>query len=151
VLAGPAAGLPGRWDADAAADALAAIGWPHRNVHRAVSAATHGEALAPLLGGDETPVIRAIAVECGPLLAPALAWALAKNEEATTAKARALLRWWRKFAAAGPLLSGEEIAELRQLPAGPARAEAVRSLRLAQARGEVRTRRQARNWLLGGN
>ncbi|MGE5236909.1 MAG: hypothetical protein ACM3O7_11225 [Acidobacteriota bacterium] len=149
VLGAPAAGFPSRWDPAAAADALAAVGWPLRQRQRAVAAAGLGERLARCVDDDRF-ASRAIAAEAGTLLPAALAWSLARRQEHDPDPARALLRWWRRFDEAPPLLSGDEIAELCRLPEGPARSEAVRALRLARARGEVRTREQARRWLLSG-
>jgi tRNA nucleotidyltransferase (CCA-adding enzyme) len=147
VLAAPAAGLPERWDERAATVALDGAGWPLRAARRAVAAAGYGERMAALLGRD-VPSSRGLAAEAGSLVEPALAWAVARDEHLADARAQSLLRWHRRFAAAPPLLSGEEIAQLCRLPAGPARSEAVQALRVAQARGEVRTRQGALRWLL---
>ena len=88
------------------------------------------------------------------LLEPALAWAVARGEltgsKSKAAPGQALLRWRRRFSARPHLLSGAEIADLLALPPGPARGDAVRALRLAQARGEVRTVAQARRRLASG-
>ncbi len=144
VLAAPAAGDPPRWDGEAAATALAAV-WPARAARAAGRAAALGERLAHELTG---PGARALAVEAGDDLAAALAWAVARaaTPEAVTA-ARRLLGWWRSFADRPPLLPGDEVAALLGLPRGPARAAAVRRLRFAQARGEIRTAGQARRLL----
>jgi len=144
VLAAPAAGFPSHWDETAAAAALAAV-WPTRAARAAVRAAALGEALARRPAG---PSARAIAVEADDDLAAALAWAVARGSQPeAAAAARRLLAWWRSFAARPPLLPGDEVAALLRLPRGPARAAAVRELRLAQARGEIRTAAQARRRL----
>jgi poly(A) polymerase len=149
VLAAPAAGHPARWDAAAATSALMALGWPPRRAQRVAAAASLGERLLPILG-REAEAARALAAEAGELLAPAVAWAVARAA-AGGADARdaglGLLRWGRRFAARPALLSGDEIAELLALPPGPARGEAATTLRLARARGEVRTRAQAERFL----
>ena len=150
VLASPAAGFPERWEPAGAAASLERGGWPPRAAHRAAGAAALGEALAEVLGQD-TGEERALAVRAGDQFEAALAWAVARGGAAGAeagAPATRLLRWWRAFAAAPPLLPGDEIASLLQLPSGPARAEAVRALREAHARGEVRTAAQARRYLL---
>jgi poly(A) polymerase len=56
--------------------------------------------------------------------------------------------WQRRFAARHSLLGGEEVADLLSLPPDASRGEAVRALRAAQARGDVRTPGQARKFLL---
>jgi hypothetical protein len=75
-----------------------------------------------------------------------LAWAAA-SDPAWLASAPGIWRWHRVFDRQSPLLDGEQIAVLLALPPGPERAEAVRVLRLAEARREVRSRRQA-EWFL---
>jgi hypothetical protein len=150
VLASPAAGFPERWEQGAAAESLDALAWPPRAARRAAGAAAFGERLAPLLGRDSMAE-RALAGEAGELLEPAVAWALARRSAAGSdagPPARSLLRWWRRLSALPPLLSGDEIAELLGLPPGPPRGEAVQALCTARARGEVRTRTQARRFLL---
>ena len=151
LLGAPAAGHPGDWDEAAAASALVGVGWPLRHAQRAAAAAALGERILPALG-SRTADLRALAVEAGETLAPALAWAVARGAAAepdTRAAGESLLRWARRFAARPPLLSGEEVVRLLQLPPGPARGTAVAALRLAQARGEVRTSEQARKFLFG--
>lgn len=149
VLAAPAAGFPLRWEIEAAANALTLAGWAPRSSRSIAQGAALGERILPLLarGGAE---LRALAAQAGPHLEEALAWAagraLAAGEDPLP-RAACLLRWWRRFSAAPPLLSGAEVADALALPEGPARAEAVRSLRLAQARGSVRTARGARRFL----
>jgi len=91
-----------------------------------------------------------MAAEADELLQPAVAWAVARaatEGNNTRGAGVALVRWWRRFSSRPPLLSGDEIADLLALPAGPARAAAVRALRFAQACGEVRTGAQARRFL----
>ena len=149
VLAAPAAGLPDRWDVPAATAGLEAIGFPPHFARRAAAAAAAGERLLQVLGRSSTEE-HDLAVEADGLLEPAVAWAVARTAVAGTdaqAAGAALLRWWRRFSARAPLLSGEEIAELLALPEGPGRGTAVRALRRAHARGEVRTREQARKFL----
>jgi hypothetical protein len=149
VLASPGAGFPGAWEVPAAAAALAAIGWPPRAAQRAAAAAGLGEQLLPVLGRNAAAE-RDLAAQADDLLEPAVAWAVARSA-VTGADSRvpgtALLRWWRRFSSRPPLLSGEEIATLLALPAGPARGAAVRALRRAHARGEVRNREQAERFL----
>ena len=149
VLASPGAGFPRAWDATAAAAALAAIGWPARAAQRAAAAAGLGEQLLSVLGRDAAAE-RGVAAEADELVQPAVAWAVARaaTEGNNTRDAGvALVRWWRRFSSRPPLLSGDEIATLLALPEGPARGAAVRTLRLAHARGEVRTRTQAERFL----
>ena len=144
VLAAPAAGFPERWDGDAGATALTSI-WPARAARAAVRAAALGERLAGELTG---PGARGLAVEAEDDLAAALAWAMARNGAPGAATAaRRLFSWWCAFVDRPPLLPGDEVAALLGLPRGPERAEAVRRLRLAQARGEIRTAAQARRQL----
>jgi tRNA nucleotidyltransferase/poly(A) polymerase len=144
VLAASAAGFPAHWDGEAAVAALAGA-WPTRGARSAARAAALGERLAREPAG---PGARAIAVEAEGDLAAALAWAIARagTPQALTA-ARRLIGWWRSFAARPPLLPGDEVAALLGLERGPARAAAVRRLRTAQARGEIRTPDEARRWL----
>jgi len=149
VLAAPAAGFPSSWDVPAAEAALAAVGFPPRAASRAAAAAATGERLLHVLGRNVTEE-HSLAVEADAVLEPATAWAVARSAMAGTdarAAGAALLRWWRRFAARPPLLAGDEIAELLALPADSTRGEATRALRLARARGEVRTREQARRFL----
>jgi tRNA nucleotidyltransferase/poly(A) polymerase len=144
VLAAPAAGFPGSWDRGAAVTALATI-WPARAARSAVRAAELGERFALGMAGTDA---RALAVGAENDLAGAVAWAAARSDTPEAAPAaRRLLRWWRSFAVRPPLLPGDEVAAQLGLPHGPARAEAVRRLREAQARGEIRTADQARRWL----
>ncbi len=150
VLAAPAAGHPNGWDATAAASALVAVGWPPRNARRVAAAAALGERLLPFLGRQHSSE-RALAAQARGLLAPGVAWAVARAAAAgadTRTSAVHLVRWARSFATRPALLSGDEIAELLAIPPGPARGAAVIALRLAHARGEVRTRAQARRFLL---
>lgn len=148
ALAAPAAGYPAHWDAGAAARALAHAGFPLRQARRVADAAAGGERLFNLLGGEDRAA-RGAAVEAGAALPASLAWAVCRHEaaDAPFAAASSLLRWWRRFEARAPLLSGSEVAALLGLAEGPARAAAIRRLRLAQGRGEVRTRGQAQKYL----
>jgi len=152
VLAAAAAGFPHTWHEEPATAALAAAGWPARAAAHATAAAALGERLAAVLGRD-TPAERGLAAGAGDLIEGALAWALARSAAHSRdllPPAAALLRWGRRFSARPHLLSGSEIADLLSLPPGPARGDAVRALRLAQARGEVRTAAQARRRLAPG-
>jgi tRNA nucleotidyltransferase/poly(A) polymerase len=147
VLALPAAGFPARFDVDHAAAALARIGWPARTARHAAVAAGLGERLRTALRGDPRSA-RELALAGGDDLAAALAWATAaEGDAATLAAARRLLHWQHAFTARPALLSGDEIARLLDLAPGPERAEAVRELRTAQARGDVTTPAQARRLL----
>ncbi|MGV8038908.1 MAG: hypothetical protein AB2L07_02115 [Thermoanaerobaculaceae bacterium] len=136
LLVAPAAGAPERWDRDAAAAALERIGYPHRSAVAIALAAAGGERLSASRGGRAE--LRALVWEAGELLAPALAWA-ATTDARWAERAPALGRWQRAFAARPPVLDGAEVARVIALPEGPDRAAAVRALRLAQARCEVRT------------
>ncbi len=146
VLAAPAAGFPAAWHANAAAQALCACGFAPRTARLAALAAGVGEALAPRLDPGD-PDTRAVAAEHVRLLPAALAWAVARRGGGED-EARSLLRWARRFRQRPPLLRGDEVAGLLSLAPGPALAEAVRGLQRARARGEVRTRAQARRWLV---
>jgi hypothetical protein len=79
----------------------------------------------------------------------AMAWAMASSWQlrADPQHGARLIRWWKSFAGRPPLLGGDEVAAALGLATGPARAAAIRALRLAQARGEVRTAAHARAWL----
>jgi len=148
VLAAPAAGFPACFRVEDAAAALAHIGWSERAAQQAAAAAGLGERLRHALR-HHPPAARALAVESADALAAGLAWAAAaEGDAATLAAARRLLRWQRSFNARPPLLSGDEIAQLLGLAAGPGRARAVQALRMAQACSEVRSRAQARRLLL---
>ena len=148
ILAAPAAGFPERWDLAAGARALAHAGYPERRTRRVSQAAELAVRLARVLGADVREA-RGLAVEAGSLLPMSLAWAVAGRDEgdASVAAAASLLRWWRRFAARPPLLSGAEIARLLDLGEGPARAAAIRRLQRARALGEVRTADQARDFV----
>lgn len=148
VLGAPAAGFPDRWDIGAGARALVHAGHPERRARRVSQAAELGARLAPILGAD-VRASRGLAAEAGLLLPMSLAWAIACRDatETIAGEARALLRWWRRFAARPPLLTGSEVAELLDLAEGPARAAAIRRLHQARARGELRTASQARDFL----
>jgi hypothetical protein len=150
VLASPATGFPDGWAPAPAQAALAALGWPLRAAERAASAAAFGERLLALLTRDAAAE-RGLAADAGELVEPAIAWAVARSAMTGTdlrSEGGRLLRWGRRFSSRPPLLAGDEVAALLGLPAGPARAAAVRVLRLAHARGDVRTREQARKFLL---
>ena len=84
-----------------------------------------------------------------PVLEIALAWAVARMgaSPGTLAAARKLRSFARGLSVRPPLLDGARIAELFDLPVGPVRAEAVEALRLARARGAVRTKEQAVKYL----
>jgi tRNA nucleotidyltransferase/poly(A) polymerase len=148
VLAAPAAGFPARWDIGAGAGALVRAGYPERRARRVNQAVELSVRLARVLDADVREA-RGLAAEAGPLLPMSLAWAVAGRDEGGTSVAAAvsLLRWWRRFAARPPLLSGAEIARLLDLAEGPARAAAIRRLLQAHAQGEVRTAAQARDYL----
>ncbi len=84
------------------------------------------------------------------LLPLGLAWALARarsRADDVHAAAIDLLRDARRLARRAPLLSGDEVARLLGLVAGPAVGEAVGALTAARVRGEVRTRAQAVKYL----
>jgi poly(A) polymerase len=149
LLATPAAGFPGAWNGLNAARALAALGLPLGAAHRISRAVAFGERLVAALDTERTA--RRVAAEAGDHLAPSLAWAVARRRlaaEDTEAAARRLLRFARAFAGRPPLLDGDEVARLLSLPADARRATAITALRLAQAEGVVRTREQARRWLV---
>jgi tRNA nucleotidyltransferase/poly(A) polymerase len=149
LLASPVAGFPDGWEPSSVPQALVSLGLPARTAQRAAAGAAIGERLLPVLGHDAAQE-RTLAAEADVLFEPAVAWAVARagmEDADARAAALGLLRWWRRFAAKPGLLSGDEIAGLLGLPPGPARAEAVRALRLARARGEVRSRVQARRFL----
>lgn len=145
LLAAPAAGFPESWDASRAAAALGEIGYPARAADGIARAAWLGEALVPL---QERPTdVRALAADAADLLPAALAWAAAAEPTWLTS-APGVWRWRQAFERRHRLLDGAQIVRLLALPPGPVRAEAVRALRLAEARGEVRTRCQAERHLL---
>jgi hypothetical protein len=149
LVAAPAAGFPDAWHSVAAVEALLAVGWPISAAERAARAASFGERLYDALG-NRPRAARELAIETDGGLAAALAWAAARAAAAGSdigPAARRLLGWWRGFAARSPLLDGDEIARQLALPPGPARAHAVSALRRARARGEVRTRGQALQFL----
>jgi hypothetical protein len=150
VLASPATGFPAGWAPAPAQEALAELGWPFRAAQRAASAAAYGERLLVLLTRD-TAAERGLAADAGEVVEPAIAWAVARSAMTGTdvrSEGEGLLRWWRRFSSRPPLLAGDEVAALLGLPAAPTRAAAARVLRVAHARGDVRTREQARKFLL---
>lgn len=144
LLAAPAAGFPASWDTAAATRALKHIGYPARGGAAAARAAWLGEGL--VRAGSSATDIRALAWEASDLLPAALAWAAA-GDPAWLPRSPGIRRWQRTFDRRPPLLGGEEIATLLALPPGPRRADAVRFLRRAEARREVRSRRQAEQLL----
>lgn len=148
ALAAPAAGFPDGWDEAAAAAVIERCGWPNRAARRLAAAAAAGMRLVAALpsGGAAWHEVAAASGEVFPL---AVAWAAATNGElrAELKRGARLLRWWRDFAGTAPLLAGDEVAAVLGLAEGPERAAAIRALRLAQARGDVRTPAQARTWL----
>lgn len=151
VLAAPAAGFPDAWSPAAAAEAVQRLGVGRARARALAEAAALGERLRGCLGRDG-PAARGAAVEAGTRLAAALAWAVARERVTgrdCSAAALGLLRWHRAFARRPPLVPGDELAEVLQLPADATRAEAVRALRLARARGETRSRRGALALLRG--
>jgi hypothetical protein len=159
IVAAPAAGFPSSWDQEAAARTLVAVGYPQRPAGRIAAAVSHGERLATLPSLD-SPVAFELSVEAADLLPAALAWSIARDGQPTDARlgaATSLIAWARRFGRRSTLLDGNDIAEVLQLPAGPERRRAAHLLRLAQARGEVHTRHDARAFLLrryslnGGN
>lgn len=144
LLAAPAAGFRERWDPRSARDALEEIGFPGRQAAHITRAAWIGDQIAGLAADDRA--VRALAWEAGELLPACLAWA-ASIDHCWLQRYPKLRRWQQAFTRRRPLLDGREIATLLDLPEGAARAAAVRELRGAQARGDVRTRRQALCWL----
>jgi hypothetical protein len=100
-----------------------------------------------LAGELTTTGARALAVEAETTSPPRLPGRWPQRYPGTATAARRLFSWWCAFVDRPPLLPGDEVAALLGLPRGPERAEAVRRLRLAQARGEIRTAAQARRRL----
>ena len=130
---------------------LSALGWPERRAAALANAAAEGEHLIPTLcAGNQRQLRERLVSVSRPL--ESLAWAAARvramDRDLPAEMVKELAAWWRRFAARRPPLHGSEIAELLDLPPGPARARAVRDLRAARARGEVRTAEQARRWLM---
>ncbi len=148
VLAAPAAGFPDGWDETAASDAIERCGWPTRAARRLAAAAAAGMRLAAAVPAGDTACREAAAAsdDAFPL---AMAWAMAASGElrADPQHGARLVRWWKSFASRPALLGGDEVAAALGLATGPERATAIRALRLAQARGDVRTAAQARAWL----
>lgn len=144
LLAAPEAGFPEHWEPHGVRAALEQIGFSNRVAARIARATGVGQQLAGLAIGD--PGIRALVWESGDILPGSLAWAGAIDRRWLEGYP-ALCRWQTTFARRRHLLDGEEVAAFAGLPEGPARAAAVRELRLAQARGEVRTRQAAIHWL----
>ncbi|MEW6339022.1 MAG: hypothetical protein ACOY3Y_11455 [Acidobacteriota bacterium] len=148
VLAAPAAGFPDRWEEAAASAALERCGWAPRAARRVAAAAATGLRLVTALPAGQA-ACREVAAACDEAFPLAVAWAIASSQQlrADPQHVSRLLRWWRTFSARPPLLGGDEVTALLRLGIGPERAAAVRALRLAQARGDVRTPAQARAWL----
>jgi tRNA nucleotidyltransferase/poly(A) polymerase len=145
LLAAPAAGFPESWRIGDAVAALIGFGLGRSAARRIATAVELGERLRRELGRDRRAE-RELAVEGAGLLPAALAWATARTavEGADLLPAaRRLLRWQREFEQRPPLLTGEEIAALLELPPDARRAAAATALRRAQARGDARNRRQA--------
>ncbi len=145
VIAAPAAGFPADWRPVDGAAALARVGLGQSAARRVAAAVELGERLRPALGRDRRAQ-RELAVEAGSRLPAALAWASARSAVEGTdllPAARRLLRWLHEFEQRPPLLTGEEIAAVLKLPPDARRAAAVSALRLAQARGDARSRPQA--------
>jgi len=145
VLAAPAAGYPGAWSGPGCIEALQGLGLGRARARAVAEAAALGERLRSCLGCDGR-ASRAAAAEAGALLPPALAWTVARLDAAGDDRRQAavrLLRWQRAFVRRPPLIAGDELAEVLELPPDARRAEAVRALRLARARGETRSRRGA--------
>lgn len=150
LLAAPAAGFPSTWNETFATRALMHAGFPARQAATAARVAGDGERLGrAMITGPLAAVRGLLAAMAEP--DAALAWATARSAAQglkTMADAPAMMRWLRRFSRRRPMLDGDEIAALLDLPPGPARAEAAASLRQAMARGEVRGRRQAERFLL---
>ena len=145
VIAAPAAGFPAGWAVADAVAPLLRVGLGQSAARRIAAAVEAGECFRNVLGSDRQAE-RALAVEAASLLPPALSWAVARTAAEgadLSAAARRLLRWLHRFDHRPPLLSGEEIASVLRLPPDARRAEAVSALRLAQARGEARSRPEA--------
>lgn len=134
---------------DRVAPRLAGLGWSDRKAASLIGIACIGERLLRLFRVDDRRGIRSVlAADTVPL--GALAWAVARIRGAAGNAPEFLpdiLNWLRRFSRRPPLLSGAEVAELLRLPPGPDRSRAVEWLRQAQARGEIRSARQARRRL----
>ena len=147
VLAAPAAGYPRDWDVAAGAAALQRLGLGRARARAMSDGVALGERLRPVLDDlSDRTAARSLAAEAGDRLSLALAWAAARagaTGRDCAAAAMRLLRWQRAFDRRPPLVSGAELAAVLALPADARRAEAVQALRLARARGETLTRRDA--------
>lgn len=143
VIAAPSAGFPTRWAAADAVAPLQRVGVGPGAARRIAAAAEIGERLRDTLGADRRGE-RALALEAAGLLPAALGWAVARAAAAEAGDlgpaARGLLRWQHAFERRPPLLTGDEIAAALRLPSDGRRSAAVKALRLAQARGEARSR-----------
>jgi len=149
ALAMPAAGPLQMWRGAAAAAALVRFGWSPRQAARLAGIGGLGRRLATGARRGEPGPLREAAATAGGLLDPTLALAIALSGTDATAVAalRRLRPWARRFTTRAALADGELVARVLALPPGPARAHWVRELRLAQARGEVRSRSGAVGWL----
>jgi tRNA nucleotidyltransferase/poly(A) polymerase len=145
VLAAPAAGFPDTWGVSKGADALHWLGLGRARARAVSDGVALGERLRPSLVSDRGAA-RTLAAEASARLPLAVAWAAARGAadgHPCRATAMSLLRWQRAFDRRPPLVGGDELAAVLELPADARRAEAVKALRLARARGEARTRRGA--------
>ena len=146
-LAAPAAGFPDTWNTQEGADALHRLGLGRARARAVSDAVAFAERLRPCLDPTcDRSAARSLAAEAGAHLPLALAWAVARAGAAGRdfrQAALSLLRWQRAFDLRPPLIAGDELAAVLELPADARRAEAVKALRLARARGEARTRRGA--------
>jgi tRNA nucleotidyltransferase/poly(A) polymerase len=128
-------------------DSIAAYAWPQAVRNRAHIAAT-------LIEGTTTTVEstaaerRAFIHSAGSAFPAALAVAAAIEPQ------HPWRRWWRMWVQRGPelvgpepLLSGEQIGKLLDLPPGPKLGRAVNALTAAQVAGAVRSEAGARRWL----
>ena len=141
TLAAPAAGFPDRWDCAAARHELEGLGISPAAARRLAGLAATGESLARSgLAPDGESRVVVLGTDAP---GAALAWAVARRGEASLPRARSLLAWRREFLARPALVGGHELGATLGIPAGPARARALRVVAAARARGEVRTRRQA--------
>ena len=152
VLAAAAAGFPDAWHEGPAAAALAAAGWPARAAAhadgRGRARRASGGVPRPRHAGRAGAGGRSGRSPRGRAGVGGRPRRGGRQRPPPPRRGSAALA--ARFSARPPLLSGAEIADLLDLPPGPARGVAVRALRLAQARGEVRTAAQARRRLASG-
>jgi hypothetical protein len=106
-------------------------------------------AIASCAAGPATR--RQLIAEAGHSFPVVLAWAAAT---ASTVDAHAWRRWWRQWQRSGQSildaetpLDGREVAALLGVEGGPALGAALKALRLAVVRNEVRSPAGARRWL----